>query len=409
MVAPLEGIRVLELANWAAVPCAGAIMADLGAEVIKIEPLTGDSMRGVMRQAAVAEGAHNPDHPFQFENRGKESVAVDLDSDTGGLLVKRIAATVDVVTTNLIPARRERFGLTAEDLLDVKPTLVVALFSGYGEEGEEISRLGYDTTAFFARGGAQGTILGAEGAPPRFRPGQGDHTAGLALFGAIMTGLRTRDITGEGQVVEASLLRSAVWTMAMDVATSAGDGKPARPRHRLETVSPLIEPYECADGRWLQLAMPMERFWEPFCNAIGRTDFVGHANYGTPAGRFENNSRLMAEIDTIFATRTREQWAQILDEHGLTWAPVSNTAEVLADPAVRASGAIDSIHHPLAGTFDTVAAPFRLHTATAGVKGPAPEVGEHTRTVLASIGLDELAIDRLIADEVVATGQGGGS
>ena len=402
VIAPLHDIRVLELANWAAAPSAGAMMADLGAEVIKVEPLNGDSMRGVLRQAVVADGEHNPDHPFQFANRGKKSISVDLDSTAGGALVKRLVATVDVVITNLVPSRRERFGLTPDDLLEVKPTLVIGTFSGYGELGDDTSRLGFDTTAFFARGGPQGTILGPDGAPPRFRPGQGDFTAGLALFGAVLAALRARDVTGEGQVVEASLLRTAVWTMAADMATTAGDGRPTNARRRTETVTPLIEPFMCSDGKWVQFAMPIGNAWQRFCSAIDRQDFVEHDEYGTPMGRFEHNTQLMAELDEIFATKTRDEWAPLLEEYDLTWAPINNTAEVLADPAVRATGAFEQIDHPLAGSFDTIASPFRMHTADSKVRGPAPEPGEHTARVLADLGLDATAIERLVADGVVA-------
>ena len=402
VIAPLHDIRVLELANWAAAPSAGAMMADLGAEVVKVEALGGDSMRGVLRQAVVPDGEHNPDHPFQFANRGKKSISVDLDRDEGTALVKRIAATVDIVITNLVPSRRERFGLTADDLLEVKPTLVVGTFSGYGEVGEDTSRLGFDTTAFFARGGPQGTILGPDGAPPRFRPGQGDFTAGLALFGAVLAALRARDATGEGQVVEASLLRTAVWSMAADIATSAGDGRPANARKRTETVTPLIEPFRCADDRWVQFAMPIGNAWQRFCVAIGREDFIDHHEYGTPMGRFQHNTELMAELDEIFATRTRDEWTPILDENHLTWAPINNTAEVLADPAVRATGAFEKINHRLAGSFDTVASPFRLHTAESKVRGPAPEPGEHTNEILAAVGLDDATIESLFAAGVVS-------
>ena len=401
VISPLQDIRVLELANWAAAPSAGAMMADLGAEVIKVEPLSGDSMRGILRQAVLPEGAHNPDHPFQFANRGKKSIAVDLDDESGAALVRRIAATVDVVITNLVPSRRERFGITPEHLLEVKPTLVVGTFSGYGDVGEDTSRLGFDTTAFFAQGGPQGTIIGPDGAPPRFRPGQGDFTAGLALFGAILAALRARDLTGEGQVVEASLLRTAVWTMAADIATTAGDGRPTKARKRTDTVTPLIEPFMCSDGKWVQFAMPIGNAWSRFCTAIDRPDFIEHEQYGTAAGRYRSNTVLMAELDDVFAAKTRAEWAPIFDEHRLTWAPVNNTAEVLADPAVRATGAIEQIDHPLAGPFDTVAAPFRMHTAESKVRGPAPETGEHTVEVLLALGLDDGAIQALVTDGVV--------
>ena len=405
MIGPLDGVRVLELSNWAAAPSACAIMADLGADVWKVEALGGDAARGALRQASVPEGEHNPDHPFNFINRGKRSIAVDLSHENGAELVRRMAATVDVVITNLLEGRRARFGLNPEDLFAVKSTLVIGLFSGYGEEGDEIDRRGYDLTAYFARGGPQGSTLGPDGAPPKFPAASGDHTAGLALFAAVMTGLRARDVTGEGQVVEASLLRTATWTMALDLATAAVDGKPVRLRRRTETVSPMIAPYRCSDDRWIQLTMPIAKDWGRFCNAIGRPDLRDDPRYATPSDRYKSNSVLVGLIDEIFATRTRQEWGPILDEHGVTWAPINTTTEVYADPQVRATGAFEPIDHPKAGRFDTVASPFRLHTADARVRGPAPDLGEHTIEILSELGLDDAAIEGLIVDNIVVAGQ----
>ena len=148
MVAPLDGIRVIEFANFAAAPSATAIMADLGAEVIKVETIGGDPIRGLMKQAKVAEGEHNPDYPFQFINRGKKGIELNLATDKGAEIARDLIAKSDVVVMNLLPERRDRFGLGTKDLLDIKPDLVIGLLSGYGEVGEEINRPGYDVTAF---------------------------------------------------------------------------------------------------------------------------------------------------------------------------------------------------------------------------------------------------------------------
>ncbi|MEZ5279926.1 MAG: CoA transferase [Acidimicrobiales bacterium] len=389
---PLGDIRVLEIANWAAAPSAGAIMADLGADVIKVEAPSGDSIRGMMRQAAVPP-EQNPDHSFQFMNRGKRSVALDLGSPEGAAAVRHIATTCDVVITNLVPERRKRFGLDVDDFLAVKPDLVIGLFSGYGEEGDESSRLGYDTTAFFARSGIQGSIPGPEG-PARFRPGMGDHTSGLSLFGALMAGLRARDRTGEGQVVEATLLRTAMWTVAIDVVPAVADAKPANPRLRSETVNPMVEPFKCADGKWIQLTNPNPNVWDRFCASIRRPD-LAEAPYDTPKGRFVRNAELMNELDREFATRARAAWGKLLDAGRITWAPINDTVEALNDPQVRATGAFEPIDHPTYGTFDTVASPFRMRTATSKVRGPAPGVGQHTAEVLAEVGMDPADIEAL--------------
>lgn len=383
-VDPLGGVRVLELANWAAATSAAAIMADLGADVIKVEPPSGDSMRGTLRQAALPADAVNPDHPFQFANRGKRSVVLDLGDPDDAATARRLAATCDVVITNLVPERRRRYGLDIDDLFAAKADLVIGIFSGYGEEGDESSRLGYDTTAFFARSGLQGSIAGPDEGPPRFRAGQGDHTAGLALFGGVMAALRAHEQTGEGQVVEGTLLRTATWTLAMDLATAAADGRPAVSRRRHDTVTPLIEPFRCADGKWLQMANPNPALWASFCEAIERPDLT-EAPYDTPMARFQLARQLMPILDEVFEQRTRAEWGARLDAHRITWAPINDTVEAYNDPQVRATGAFEPIEHPAAGTFDTVAAPFRLRTANSRVRGPAPDVGEHTREVLAEL------------------------
>ena len=221
MIGPLEGIRVIEFANFAAAPSATAIMADLGAEVIKVEAIGGDPIRGLMKQAKVGEGEHNPDHPFQFINRGKKGIELNLDNPKGADIARRLIAECDVVVMNLLKERRERFGLDTDDLFKIKSDLVIGLLSGYGEVGEEVNRPGYDVTAFFSRSGVYGGGTAPGGPPPHARPGSGDHTTSLALFGALMTGLRSRDVTGDGQVVEASLLRTATWTISLDLVTAS--------------------------------------------------------------------------------------------------------------------------------------------------------------------------------------------
>ncbi|MEO1060389.1 MAG: CoA transferase [Actinomycetota bacterium] len=392
---PLGDVRVVEIANFAAAPSAAAIMADLGADVVKVEPPGGDAMWGAMRQAKVPDGAANPDHPMQFVNRGKRSVTIDLDAEAGRGLAHRLVSRADVVITNLLPARRRRFGLEPADLLARNARLVVATLTGYGEEGDEIDRPGFDTTAFFARSGLAAVIAGPDRAPARFRPAQGDHVAGLALFAGIMTALRTRDLTGRGQVVEASLLRSATWTLGFDLSAALTDGRSPGARSREEAVSPMAEAFRCADGRWIQFAVvDAANGWAPFCTAIGRPDLIAHPDYATPALRFRNMAGVIAEIDAAVATRSRDAWAPVFDEHRIVWAPVNTLDEVVTDPQVRATGAFAEVEHPEAGSFELVAAPFRLHTAAnrprAGYVGRGAETDDVLRDLLLADD-DELA------------------
>ena len=407
MTSPLEGIRVTEFANFAAAPSAAAIMADLGAEVIKVEAIGGDPIRGLMKQAKLPEGAHNPDVAFQFINRGKQSIQLNLDDPAGSAVARRLVAASDVVLMNLLPERRNRFGLDTDDLLEMKPDLVIGLLSGYGEVGDEIDRPGYDVTAFFSRSGLYGASTPAGGAPPHARPGQGDHTTSLAFFGAVMAGLRARDVTGEGQVVEASLLRTAAWTIAIDLSTSLVDGRPNNERLRESGLSPMLEAFECADGRWLQFTMPdTGNAWERFCKAIEREDLLTSPDYQTGRQRYRAMRALLADIDDTFKSQPCDYWMPRLDQYRCIWAPINDTAQAVQDPQVRATGAFETIHHPQAGEFETVAAPFRMHTAPdVGVRGPAPRAGEHTETVLSDLlGLSKEEIADLTERGVVAQG-----
>jgi crotonobetainyl-CoA:carnitine CoA-transferase CaiB-like acyl-CoA transferase len=391
MTSPLDGIRVIEFANFAAAPAASAIMADMGAEVIKVEAVGGDPIRGLMKQAKLDEGNVNPDHPFQFINRGKQSIELNLDDPAGVEVAHRLVATADIVITNLLKERRQRFGLDIDDLHAIKPDLVIGLLSGYGEEGEERNRPGYDVTAFFSRSGLYGGMTPPGGAPPHGRPGQGDHTTAISLYGAVMTGLRARDQTGEGQVVETTLLRTAAFTIGLDLSNSLVDGIAAYDRPRDKTISAMLEAFECSDGRWIHFAMPdTGDAWPRFCAALDRADLVDHEDYATGRLRYRHMPPLMATLDETIGSMPFSYWEQRLDEHRCIWAPINDSASAVQDPQVRATGAFETIHHPTAGDFETVAAPFRMPlNPEVGVRGPAPDRGEHTATVLSDLGFSD--------------------
>ena len=403
MTSPLDGIRVVEFANFAAAPAASAIMADLGAEVIKVEAIGGDPIRGLMKQAKVDDGEVNPDHAFQFINRGKQSIELNLDDPAGVQVAHKLVATADVVVTNLLKERRQRFQLDVDDMFALKPDLVIGLLSGYGEQGDERNRPGYDVTAFFSRSGLYGGMTAPGGAPPHARPGQGDHTTAISLFAALMTGLRARDQTGEGQVVETTLLRTAAFTIGLDLANALVDGVPAYDRPRDKSISAMLEGFQCADGRWIQFAMPdTGDAWQRFCQALDREDLVDHEDYATGRERYRHMPQLMATLEESIGSKAFDHWAPRLDEFKCIWAPINDSASAVQDPQVRATGAFETIHHPDAGDFETVAAPFRMPlNDEVGVRGPAPERGEHTETVLAQLGLSSDEIDALRSGGVV--------
>lgn len=395
MTAPLDGIRVIEIANFAAAPSAAAIMADLGAEVIKVEAIGGDPIRGLMKQAKMPEGEVNPDHAFQFINRGKKSIELNIDDPDGAQIARDLISASDIVIMNLLPQRRRRFGLDPDDLFAIKADLVIGLLSGYGEQGEETDRPGYDVTAFFARSGLLGSTTAPGSPPPHARPGQGDHTASLAFFGGLMTALRAKEVTGEGQVIESTLLRSATWTIALDLVTAIVDGQPAYERPRERAISATLEAFVCSDDRWIQFAMPeVGDAWVRFCKALDRVDLLAVEEYATARDRYRNMVPLLTTLEETVRSMPSSHWMPRLDEFRCIWAPINDSVSATKDPQVRATGAFETINHPEAGEFETVAAPFRMQTSPeVGVRGPAPSPGQHTDDVLT--GLLDLTDEQL--------------
>ena len=414
MVAPLTDVRVVELTNWMAAPSAGAVFADMGADVVKVEPLRGDAVRGLIRPPKVPEGMPKIDYSFTVDNRGKKSVAVAIDRPEGAELVRRLAGGADVFLCNLLPQRQQRYGLDPETLHGVNPRLVHATLTGYGLAGPDAGRPGYDVTTFFGRGAVTDSMTEPGGVAPMPRPAQGDHAAGLALVAAILAALRLAERTGQGQVVDVSLLATATWTMATDLSAVLVDGRQPSKRDRHHLITPLSNRFPCGDGRWIVLNMPEVHWWPRFCEAVGRTEWLEDPRFDTPKGRFDNMPELVGLIDEVFATKALHEWGRIFDEAGLIWGPAATLVELSQDPQAHAAGFFPEVEHP-DGRFRTVAAPLRIQGADVGPRGPAPEVGQHTAEVLTAAGLAPEEVSALAAAGVVGPpsladeGAGGGS
>jgi crotonobetainyl-CoA:carnitine CoA-transferase CaiB-like acyl-CoA transferase len=398
VVAPLDGIRVIEIDSWMAAPSAGAILADMGADVIKVEPLSGDPMRDLGRPAKLPDDIKGYDFQFTVDNRGKRSVAVALDTDEGADTVRRLVANAHIFMCNLLPQRQERFGLDPATLMKVNPSLVHATLTGYGTDGPDAWRPGYDVTAFFGRSGIYDAMReGQDGIVPMARPAQGDHTTGLAMSTAILAALRITESTGEGQAVETSLYETAVWTQATDYAVTAMDRAPLRQRAREEMIIPTANRYPCGDGKWLVMNMPEEAAWRRLCRIIGRDDWLEDNRLQDIRGRFKNMPELVAGIDAALSTKSRDEWGVIFDAEGLIWGPVLGLHEVANDPQAEAIGLFPTIDSPEIGEFRSVRIPMRFHNADVGPRGTAPALGEHTRSVLAEAGFTQEDIDSLSA------------
>jgi crotonobetainyl-CoA:carnitine CoA-transferase CaiB-like acyl-CoA transferase len=403
--APLEGITIIEVDNYMAAPSAAAILADLGARVVKVEPLTGDPMRGIGRPAKVEGPFKGYDFGFDVDNRGKQSIAVALDTEAGAQVVQRLVASAQIFLCNLLPQRQAKFGLDPETLMKINPQLVHATLTGYGTNGPDALRPGYDVTAFFGRSGLYDAMReGDDGDVPMARPAQGDHTTGLALVGAVLAALRLAERTGEGQVVETSLYETAIWTQASDFGVTAVDGAPVRRRSRHQQLAPAANRYPCGDGKWIVLNTLGANAFEKLCEALGRQDWLHDDRFKDASSRYRHMAELVDAIDSILAARSRDEWGAIFDRAGLIWGPVLTLDEVAADRQAAAIDMFPQIEHAERGSYRSVRIPMRFRDADVRPRGPAPVVGQHTVAVLRDAGVPEDEIQRLLADGAVRAG-----
>lgn len=393
MTAPLEGVRVLEIASWLAAPSCAALMADMGAQVVKVEPPGGDSYRR-MYDALLGDDSVHPN--FQFDNRGKRGVCVDLEHAQGRELVYRLAEDADVFITNLTQARLERYKLTDADVMKLAPTSIYAVLSGYGTSGPDSDRQAFDQTAFWARSGAMSVFGDRDDGPLISRGGYGDRTTALNLLAAILAAMRVRDKTGEGQFVEVTLQRTGIWAMASDVNTALYERVQPEKSSRKAPINPIWNFYKTADERWLAMVMPMATpYWPKFCAMVERGDWASDSRYQTLLGLAEHGSALIPEVERLFASEDLAFWRAKLDAAGLIWEPVAELPEVIEDPALRERGAFSVIVHERAGAMEIVSAPFEIRDADIQVRGPAPDAGEHTREVFIEAGISVEQIDDL--------------
>ncbi len=389
----MEGIRVVELGLWIAGPSCGGILADWGADVIKIEPLAGDPFRSL---EWLYPGSVNP--PFELDNRGKRSIALDITTPDGAAVVQELITDADVFLTNYRAGGLERAGLDHDTLAARHPRLVYAHVSGYGRDGEERDRAAYDVGAFYSRGGI-GAALTPDGQDiPYPRGGMGDHMTGLAAAGGVAAALFHRERGGEGQLVATSLLRLGAYMHGWDHNVTARLGTETEPYTRSAPPNPLINGYRCGDGKWVWLlGMEADRHWPGLLRALDRERWADDERFCSIEARRENNAALVALIDEVLAARTRDEWADVFDANGVWWARVQTTLDLRSDPQARAAGCY--VPAPLGDgeIGEMVASPVDFGTTDWLVREPTPELGQHTELVLMELGKDWDEIERLKA------------
>jgi crotonobetainyl-CoA:carnitine CoA-transferase CaiB-like acyl-CoA transferase len=352
MPAPLSGIRVVELASFVAAPAAGALLADLGAEVIKVEVPWGEIYRHSLPRHAGFESDFPLAPHFQMDNRGKRSVALDLALPEAVAALQRLVGRADVLLTNMLPARLARLGLDPAVLRAKRPELIVARLSGYGPDGPEANSPAFDYSTYWARTGFMDMLHEPE-APPAFqRPGMGDHSASLALVVGILSALRQRDRGAPGQVIDVALQHIGFYIIGNDAAMTLATGQ-TPPRHdRRAARNPLWNHYRTQDDRWLFLVMvESDRYWPAFTRALELDALTDDPRFDGAVQRFRNNQELVRILDERFASRPLAAWTERLAKHRLIWSPVLTLAEAVHDEQANAYGSFPKVEHGSAGAF----------------------------------------------------------
>ncbi len=389
----LKGIRVIDFSTYAFGPGASAILGDWGADVMKIEdPVTGDPWRGTLTVAGLPMGKIN--YIWEFDNRNKRSVAIDLKNEQGKKIIYRMIEESDVFLSNIPGESLTRIGLDYETLSKINPKLIYAHGSGYGEKGPEHWRLGFDYAAFWARSSIMNS-LGEPGAPPpQCLPALGDHTSSVALAGGVVLALFVRERTGIGQEVNVALLGTALWCNGISIA-AAGSTEELPKLSRKESRNPLYNSYKCRDDKWLMLVcLQSDRYWSSLCRVMGLEDLEGDRRFNNIETRKENCAELISILDRTFSTKDRMEWGKAFDENGILWTVVQSAKEAINDPQALANEFVVEVDHPVHGVFRNVSSPVRLSKTPPKITRVAPEHGQHTEEVLLEMGYswDEIAV-----------------
>jgi crotonobetainyl-CoA:carnitine CoA-transferase CaiB-like acyl-CoA transferase len=394
---PLHGVRVLELAQIMAGPTAGMLLADMGADVIKVEKLPGgDDARGYREPRVNGVSA-----PFMILNRNKRGIALNLKRAEGREILLRLVRTADVLTENYRRGTLEKLGLGYDVLAAANPALIYCAVSGYGRDGPYGDKGGFDLIAQGFAGLM--SITGEPGGPPaKTGNSVADINAGILAVVGILAAYAHRLKTGRGQVVETSLMEAALqqtyWHAAIQFATGTCPG----PTGSAHILTAPYQAFHTKDG-WINIGGANQSNWERIAEVLGHPEWRDDPRFATNSDRMANLDALVEKMNAVLSTRSRDEWIAAFDAAGVPVGPVHSIGEALAHPQTIARGMVVDLVHPQAGATKAVGCPVHFSETPTAITRPAPLLGEHTRELLREAGYSDAEIDHFVADGVVET------
>jgi len=386
MSGPLDGVKVVELTMFQQGPVCGTKLGDLGADVIKVEPPTGDPARGFMRIIGTMVGLKGRNYYFENHNRNKRSIVLDLKTKMGMEVFLKLIDRADVFVTNLSIEAPIRMGIGPETLLERNPKLIYAQASGWGRKGPDANGLSFDYTGI----GRSGLMMscGERGSPPsQILPGLGDELGGMVCAWAVCTALYAREKTGKGQVVDTSLMGSIMCMLSLVLSAPAILGQEFPRENRAAAGNPIYNHYRAKDDKWFILAhLQPDRYWPNVCRAMGMPELEDDPRFDSIEARGEHAEELIAIMDMQFITKTREEWFEIFKKEGIIYSPIQSPREVVDDSQALANDYVTWFDHPVLGRTKMVGFPWDFSQTPASVRREAPEFGQHTEEILLELG-----------------------
>jgi crotonobetainyl-CoA:carnitine CoA-transferase CaiB-like acyl-CoA transferase len=382
-----DGYRILELGTWVLVPAAATVLADFGADVIKIEhPRRGDPQRG-LSTGGVTPNLDGVSVAMEHTNRGKRSVGIDVAVAEGREVLYELASRSDVFMTSFLPAARQKMQIDVEHIRARNPDIIYVRADAVGPRGPEGGKPGYDSAVFFGRAGILDSLDPDAVRLPPTLPGFGDKTGAMNIAFGVAAALLKRERTGEPSVVDVSLLGSAIWVNSSSIVYSAAIGADFTRQQRRNT-NPIAGTYRTADGRWIGLTMlESDRWWPDLCRHLHREDLLADPRFVDAQARTDNSGACVQELAGTFASAPLDEWRRRLATLWAPWEVVQNQLEVLEDPQARENGYLTEVDHPTGRRITVVRAPVQFDETPTRL-GTAPEPGAHTEEVLLEMGHD---------------------